>query len=175
MCYQSPAPSGIGCSTLKANPPPLRRCLAFLGTHAPKPGGLKDLFSPKPGFSLQGLADQFQGLSLDQVYGQVREAEARLQEISAKETRSQQLAEALEPWRDVDIRLSELEGLKSAEVLMVTGPVGSQTTLRRALGEVAERAHIDSLSEDKNTERFLVVCLKEDQEAADEAIRDSRS
>ena len=166
-------PFGDRLFDLESESAALRRCLAFLGTHAPEPGALKSLFSPKPGFSLQGLANQFQGLPLDQVYGQVREAEARLQEISAEETRSQQLAEALEPWRDVDIRLSELEGLKSAEVLMVTGLVGSQTTLRRALGEVAERAHIDSLSEDKNTERFLVVCLKEDQEAADEAIRDS--
>ncbi len=166
-------PLGARLFDLEKESTALRRSLAFLDAHAPEPGGLKSLFSPKPGFNLEDLADQFRGFPLDQVYGRVREAEARLQEISAEETRGQQLAEALEPWRDVDVRLSELEGLKSAAVLMVTGPVGSQTTLRHALGEVAERVCFDSLAGGKDTERFLVVCLAGDQEAADEAIRDS--
>lgn len=149
----------------------LKRSLVFLETHAPEPGRLKDFFSPRPRFNFQKLADQFQGVPLDSIYSQIRKAEAQLQGIAAEETRINQLSELLGPWQGVDICLSDLQGVRLVDVLMITGSVGSQAALRNSLGRVANRIHTESLDAEKDGERFLVICLKGDRGSVDGAIR----
>ena len=73
------APYGDRTFDLDKDAEKLRRSLSFLDTHAPEPGGLKSLFSPKPAFSLQGLADRFGEFPLDEISGKIRAAEADLQ------------------------------------------------------------------------------------------------
>ncbi len=147
-----------------------RRCLSILDAHAPERGGLKALFSPKTALTLQGLADGFHNFPLEEVAEKVRVAEAELQRISAEEARLEQWAETLEPWRDVDVRLSDLSGLRSVRVTLAEGAPGSQGRVMLALGAAADRVHVETVSSGKKAERFLLVYLMEESEAVEAAL-----
>ena len=140
----------------------LRRALTFLDAHAPEAGGLKKLFSPKPAFSIQGLADDFGKFPLDEVSGKVRAAEADLQRIAAEETEIAQRREGLAEWRDVDVRTDRLRGLRETEVILAAGPSGSRESLTRALGDASARVYTEEVSSGKEGERLIVIFLSED-------------
>ncbi|MFQ5792735.1 MAG: V-type ATP synthase subunit I, partial [Acidobacteriota bacterium] len=149
----------------------LRRCLSFLETHAPGPGGLKSLFSEKPALSLQGLGEAFRKFPLEEASEKILAAESELHQISTEGARVAQFADGLEPWRDVDVRLSDLDGLRSVEVTLAEGSPGSRRRLMLALAEAADRVHTESVSSDHRGERFLVASLSGDEEMVETAFR----
>lgn len=166
-------PCGVGGFDLEEAAGAVRRALAFLEAHAPERGGLKSLFTPKPSVTFQRLADAFCEFPLEEAAGKFRRAEAELHRIGAEETRARQLWEALEPWREVDVPLSDVEGLRTAGVVLAEGPPGSRGRVTRALGGAAERVHAESLLADKRGERFLLVYLLEEREAVEAALREA--
>ena len=151
----------------------LRRALSFLDAHAPEAGGLKNLFSPKPAFSIQGLADGFGKFPLDEVSGKVRAAEADLQRIAAEETEIAQRREGLGEWRDVDVRMDRLRGLRETEVILAAGPPGSRESLMRALGDASARVHTEEVSSGKEGERLIAISLSEDGAILEAALREA--
>ncbi len=151
----------------------LRRALTFLDAHAPEAGGLKKLFSPKPAFSIQGLADDFGKFPLDEVSGKVRAAEAVLQRIAAEETEIAQRREGLAEWRDVDVRTDRLRGLRETEVILAAGPPGSRESLTRALGDASARVYTEEVSSGKEGERLIVIFLSEDGAVLEAALREA--
>jgi V/A-type H+-transporting ATPase subunit I len=149
----------------------LRRALSFLDAHAPETGGLKNLFSPKPAFSIQGLADGFRKFPLAEVSGKVRAAEADLQRIAVEETGIAHHREGLAEWRDVDVRMDRVRGLRETDVILAAGPPGSRESLMRALGDASARVHTEEISFGKEGVRFIAISLNEDGAVPEAALR----
>ncbi len=149
----------------------LRRALSFLDAHAPETGGLKNLFSPKPAFSIQGLADGFRKFPLAEVSGKVRAAEADLQRIAVEETGIAHHREGLAEWRDVDVRMDRVRGLRETDVILAAGPPGSRESLMRALGDASARVHTEEISSGKEGVRFIAISLNEDGAVPEAALR----
>ena len=167
------APYGDRPFDLEREAEVLRRALSFLDTHAPEAGGLQSLFSPKPAFSIQSLADSFGKFPLDEVSGKVRAAEADLQRIAAEETEITQRREGVGEWRDVDVRMDRLSGLRETEVLLAAGPPGSRESLMRALGDASARVHTEEVSSGKEGERLIAISLSEDGAILEAALREA--
>ena len=161
-------PESSELSALKSRHSSLVHAVELLDRYAPKK---TKLLSAKP--ELEGL------VLLDDtgLAGALRIAEAlegydaRIKRISAEESRQRSLIESLQPWLTLDLPLN-FEGTERCSVL--TGSIPARfplDTVRAAIEAVDTEAELFSIHEEKKTNYVLLVCMKGQLPAMQDALR----
>lgn len=146
----------------------LKAALEALSHNAPQKGGL---FTPRTEMSEKDFLDQG---ALETALALAREINGHAKAIgacSAQETRLEADRMALEPWRAYDVPL-EVQGTRTAAVLLGTVPAAVDfPAMAGAVEEAAGAAEIRLLSGGRQQQCLEVICHRDCQEAALEALR----
>ena len=101
----------------------------------------------------------------------IAELEERIRRATAEEGREKAAIEALSPWAELDMPLS-FRGTERAAVTLCSFPAAlDMAEADLALGAAAPEAQLLRVSDDKALHYAVLICLKEEQDAAAEALR----
>lgn len=153
---------------LKTRQAALDQSLSILDRYAP---AKTPLLSAKPE---KKAAEFFVSEGIDaaeKTAEEIRAAEDRIKRIAAEESRQRSILESLGPWMDLDLPLNT-EGTRRTAVTL--GSFSARQPLEAveaALAQAAEEAQLFRVSDDKSQQYVVLVCMKEAQAAALEALR----
>ena len=154
--------------SLRAQRQSLQQALAILDRYVP---AKSKLLSPKPQVAGERLLDEALLDEALQIAESLRQSGERIRRIGAEESRLRSTAESLQPWLGLEQPLDKLETRSS---IVTLGAIPVRTPLARAeelLAEGAEEAELFPISEDKSQRYLLLLSSKEQQAAAQDALR----
>jgi len=142
--------------------------VALLNKYAPEKTGL---LSPLPEVSTDKLLDETK-LSTDlELANRIIGLDDRIRRLTAEESGKRTEIESLTPWKDLDLPL-ECSGTGTSAVLPAVIP--SNVSMDQASGLLAqatEQAELFLVSSDKSMNYVVLVCYREDLDAAQTALR----
>ena len=153
---------------VKAQHAELTNAVKLLDKYAPEKSGF---LKPLPEAEASELLDEAklpQDIALAE---KIMELEEHIRRNGAEVQREQSQLEALAPWLPLDLPLS-CKGTERAAAMTASLPAAvNMTDADAALGAAAPEAQLFRVSDDKSLHYVLLVCLKEEQDAAMEALR----
>ena len=155
-------------TTLKTRHASLVHAVELLDHYAPKK---TKLLSAKPELEDRVLLDDTGLAGALRVAEALEGYDARIKRISAEESRERSVIESLQPWLSLDLPL-DFEGTARCSVL--TGSIPARFPLEAvsaAIEAVDEEAEIFSIHEEKKAHYVLLVCMKGQLPAMQDALR----
>ena len=157
-----------GLATEKARHAAITNALKLLDKYAP---AKKSFLAPLPDAELNVLLDE---TTLDadvELSEHIAELEERIRRASAEEAREKAAIEALTPWAALDLPLG-FHGTERAAVALCSFPAAlDMAEADLTLGAAAPEAQLLRVSDDRSLHYAVLVCLREEQDAAAEALR----
>ena len=157
-----------GLATEKARHAAITNALKLLDKYAP---AKKSFLAPLPDAELNVLLDE---TTLDadvELSEHIAELEERIRRASAEEAREKAAIEALTPWAALDLPLG-FHGTERAAVTLCSFPAAlDMAEADLTLGAAAPEAQLLRVSDDRSLHYAVLVCLREEQDAAAEALR----
>ena len=161
-------PESSEFSALKSRHSSLVHAVELLDRYAPKK---TKLLSAKPELEGRVLLDDTGLAGALRIAEALEGYDARIKRISAEESRQRSLIESLQPWLTLDLPLN-FEGTERCSVL--TGSIPARfplDTVRAAIEAVDTEAELFSIHEEKKTNYVLLVCMKGQLSAMQDALR----
>ena len=157
-----------GLATEKARHAAITNALKLLDKYAP---AKKSFLAPLPGAGIDEVLDE-STLDADvELCEHIAELEERIRRATAEEGREKAAIEALSPWAELDMPLS-FRGTERAAVTLCSFPAAlDMAEADLALGAAAPEAQLLRVSDDRSLHYAVLVCLREEQDAAAEALR----
>ena len=157
-----------GLATEKARHAAITNALKLLDKYAP---AKKSFLAPLPDAELNVLLDE---TTLDadvELSEHIAELEERIRRASAEEAREKAAIEAHTPWAALDLPLG-FHGTERAAVSLCSFPAAlDMAEADLTLGAGAPEAQLLRVSDDRSLHYAVLVCLREEQDAAAEALR----
>ena len=157
-----------GLATEKARHAAITNALKLLDKYVP---AKKSFLAPLPDAELNVLLDE---TTLDadvELSEHIAELEERIRRASAEEAREKAAIEALTPWAALDLPLG-FHGTERAAVTLCSFPAAlDMAEADLTLGAAAPEAQLLRVSDDRSLHYAVLVCLREEQDAAAEALR----
>lgn len=142
--------------------------IALLKKYAPEKTGL---LSPLPEVSTDELLDETRLSAGLELANRIIGLDDRIRRLTAEESGKRTEIEALTPWKDLDLPL-ECSGTGTSAVLLAAFPkTVSMDQAAGLLAEATEQAELFLVSSDKSMNYVVLVCYREDLEAAQTALR----
>lgn len=145
----------------------IERALALLDRYAPEKSGLftkrpvipmAEYFDPEP--MRTALADAEELEKLDE----------SIRRVSEQESRARGIIESLTPWKTLDIPM-ETRGTETCSVIFGAIPTTLKSEPFAPLAEAAPLSELIEVSADKDRRYFLLISMREEEQAALEALR----
>lgn len=142
--------------------------IALLKKYAPEKTGL---LAPLPEVSAEELLDETK-LSADlDLANRIIGLDDRIRRLTAEESAKRTEIEALGPWKDLDLAL-DCTGTETSAILLATFPgTVDLTHAGNILAETTEQAELFLVSSEKSANYVVLVCFREDLDAAQTALR----
>ena len=166
-----PALSRCDCAELskvKSQHAELTNAVKLLDKYAPEKTGF---LKPLPDAGVSELLDEAKLADNIALAEKIMELEERMRRNSAEVQREQTTLEALAPWLPLELPLS-CKGTERAAAMTASLPAAlDMTEADAALGAAAPEAQLFRVSDDRSLHYVLLVCLRDELDAALEAVR----
>ena len=155
-------------SALRSKHAALVHAVELLDVYAPKK---TKLLAAKPELEDRVLLDDTGLTGALKVAEAIESSDARIKRIAAEESRQRSVIESLQPWLGLDLPL-DFEGTERCGVLLGTMPGRIQLAdAEAAIAQVDEEAELFSVRSDKKEHDVLLVCMKGQLPAMQDALR----
>ncbi len=155
-------------SKVKSQHAELTNAVKLLDKYAPEKAGF---LKPLPDADVNELLDEAKLADDIGLAEKIMELEERMRRNSAEVQREQTTLETLAPWLPLEMPLS-CKGTERAAAMTASLPAAlDMTEADAALGAAAPEAQLFRVSDDRSLHYVLLVCLREEQDAALEALR----
>ncbi len=159
---------GADIQRLKGRQTDLVTAVKLLDKYAPEK---KKLLAPLPGVELEKLLDDSTLPSELELADKLIGLDDEIRRVTAEESRIRSEAEALMPWRELDMPLCSA-GTATTAVFTATFPAATEPDApAAALRDADVKAQLFPVSEDKTLKYVVLVCYREDVETAVGALR----
>ena len=146
----------------------LTNSIELLKKYAPEKSSF---LSPLPEVSSGDLLDESKLPADLELANKIIGLDDRIRRLTAEEGRKRAELEALMPWKDLDLSL-DCTGTETSAVLLATFPGSADLAqAEAALADAAERAELFRVFSEKTMHYVVLVCYREDLEAAQAALR----
>ena len=146
----------------------LGNAIALLNKYAKEKGGL---LSPLPKVTAEQLLDETNLQLYMEKANAVIALDDNIRRLNAEEVVKHTDIAALTPWADLDLAL-DFGGTETSAVVLGTMPASVKLgEAQAALLQATEQAELFSVSSDKSLQYVVLVCYREDLEAAQPALR----
>ncbi len=154
--------------SLKSQRTALVGAVNILGKYAPVKS---KLLAPPPEFDGEVLLDDSDLDAAMQIAAAIEGSEDRIRRANAEESRQRGIIESLVPWLGLDLPL-EMDGTERTVIIKGVFPLRQDpAAVEAALRDAAEESELFLVSTDKTQQYAVVLCMKEDAAAVQEALR----
>jgi len=146
----------------------LNSAIALLGKYAPEK---KPLLSAKPEIEGDELLNFDGKAAALEKAGEILRIEEGIKHVNAEKSRIRSVVQSLQPWLKLEMPL-ETAGTERTAVTMGTIPAREDVGAAvNAVAAVTDEAELFEIESDKNLHYLVLVCMKEKQQAAMDALR----
>jgi len=142
--------------------PEVKYCIDFLSNFVDK---LKK--SDKPTITTKNIYDYkklpllFSQFNYKKIYSKCKELNENLKELKNRENHIVKIQEHLKEWRELDIKLSDLEGTKNTKIIVGTLPSNDFVSSLEEIKKIGKEIEINKFDEDKKQCKIMIISISE--------------
>ena len=145
--------------------------ISVLKKYAPEKGGVGAMLSPLPDIKTEVLLDETSLAEDMDLAQEILSLDERIRKINIEKNAKMVEIQGMGPWFSLDLPM-EISGTESSAVIRGTMPASADLTAVQAeLAQAADMAELMTVSGDKSFHYLVLVCHREQLEAAQTVLR----
>ena len=142
--------------------PEVKYCIDFLSNFKDKPKKLdKSLVNPDKVYDYKKLSSLFFQYDYKNIYKKCKELDGDLKNLKNRENHLKNLQEELEEWKQLDIKVEDLEGTKNTKIILGTLPSKDFVSCLEEIIRIGKEIEIIKITEDKKQSKIIILSISE--------------
>jgi len=140
----------------------VKYCIDFLSNFKDKSKKSdKSLATPDKVYDYKKLSSLFFQYDYQKIYEKCIELEGNLKILKTRENHLKNIQEQLEEWKELDLKIEDLEGTKNTEIIAGTLPSKDFVSCSDDLKKIGKEIEINKISEDKKQSKIIILSISE--------------
>ncbi|HUS51768.1 MAG TPA: V-type ATPase 116kDa subunit family protein, partial [Candidatus Paceibacterota bacterium] len=140
----------------------VKYCIDFLSNFKDKSKKSdKSLATPDKVYDYNKLSSLFFQYDYKKIYEKCIELEGNLKILKTRENHLKNIQEQLEEWKELDLKIEDLEGTKNTEIIAGTLPSKDFVSCLDDLKKIGKEIEINKISEDKKQSKIIILSMSE--------------
>jgi len=140
----------------------VKYCIDFLSNFKDKPKKSdKSLTTPDKVYDYKKLSSLFFQYDYKKIYEKCIELDGDLKILKTRENHLKNIQEQLEEWKELDIKIEDLEGTKNTKIIAGTLPSKDFISCLDELKKIGKEIEINKISEDKKQSKIIILSMSE--------------
>ncbi|MEA2087455.1 MAG: V-type ATP synthase subunit I [Candidatus Caldatribacteriota bacterium] len=142
--------------------PEVKYCIDYLSNFIDKPKK-----SDMPKITTSNLYDYkklpllFSRFNYKKIYDKCKELDGKLKELKNRENRILKIKEQLEEWKELNLKLEDLEGTKNTKIIAGTLPLKDFVLCLEEVKKIGKEIEINKFAEDKKQCKIVIISIFE--------------
>ena len=142
--------------------PEVKYCIDFLSNFKDKPKKSdKSLATPDKVYDYKKLSSLFFQYDYKNIYKKCKELDGDLKNLKNRENHLKNLQEELEEWKQLDIKVEDLEGTKNTKIILGTLPSKDFVSCLEEIIRIGKEIEIIKITEDKKQSKIIILSISE--------------
>jgi V/A-type H+-transporting ATPase subunit I len=142
--------------------PEVKYCIDFLSNFKNKPKKSdKSLATPDKVYDYKKLSSLFFQYDYKNIYKKCKELDGDLKNLKNRENHLKNLQEQLEEWKQLDIKVEDLEGTKNTKIIVGTLPSKDFVSCLEEIIKIGKEIEIIKISENKKQCKITILSISE--------------
>jgi len=140
----------------------VKYCIDFLSNFKDKSKKSdKSLATSDKVYDYKKLSSLFFQYDYQKIYEKCIELEGNLKILKTRENHLKNIQEQLEEWKELDLKIEDLEGTKNTEIIAGTLPSKDFVSCSDDLKKIGKEIEINKISEDKKQSKIIILSISE--------------
>ena len=140
----------------------VKYCIDFLSNFKDKPKKSdKSLATPDKVYDYKKLSSLFFQYDYKNIYKKCKELDGDLKNLKNRENHLKNLQEELEEWKQLDIKVEDLEGTKNTKIILGTLPSKDFVSCLEEIIRIGKEIEIIKITEDKKQSKIIILSISE--------------
>ena len=140
----------------------VKYCIDFLSNFKDKSKKSdKSLATPDKVYDYKKLSSLFFQYDYKKIYEKCIELEGNLKILKTRENHLKNIQEQLEEWKELDLKIEDLEGTKNTEIIAGTLPSKDFVSCLDELKKIGKEIEINKISEGKKQSKIIILSMSE--------------
>ncbi|MGB2783033.1 MAG: hypothetical protein WBC45_03710, partial [Atribacterota bacterium] len=140
----------------------VKYCIDFLSNFKDKTKKSdKSLTTPDMVYDYKKLSSLFFQYDYKKIYEKCIELDGDLKILKTRENHLKNIQEQLEEWKELDIKIEDLEGTKNTKIIAGTLPSKDFISCLDELKKIGKEIEINKISEDKKQSKIIILSISE--------------
>lgn len=140
----------------------VKYCIDFLSNFKDKSKKSdKSLATPDKVYDYKKLSSLFFQYDYQKIYEKCIELEGNLKILKTRENHLKNIQEQLEEWKELDLKIEDLEGTKNTEIIAGTLPSKDFVSCLDELKKIGKEIEINKISEGKKQSKIIILSMSE--------------
>ena len=140
----------------------IKFCIDYLSSFIDKPiKSDKPTITTKYVYDYKKLALLFSRFDYKKIYSKCSELDVKLKELKNRENHLVKTQEQLEEWKELDIKVEDLEGTKNTKIIVGTLPSKDFISCLEEIKKIGKEIEINKFAEDKKQCKIMIVSISE--------------
>jgi V/A-type H+-transporting ATPase subunit I len=142
--------------------PEVKYCIDYLSNFIDKPKK-----SDMPKITTNNLYDYkklpllFSRFNYKKIYNKCKELDGKLKELKNRENHILKIQEQLEEWKELNLKLEDLEGTKNTKIIVGTLPLKDFIPCLEEIKKIGKEIEINKFTEDKKQCKIVIISISE--------------
>ncbi|MFH1939079.1 MAG: V-type ATP synthase subunit I [bacterium] len=142
--------------------PEVKYCIDYLSNFIDKPKK-----SDKPTITTKNIYDYkklpllFSQFDYKKIYSKCKELDEKLKELKNRENHIVKIQEHLEEWKELNIKVEDLEGTKNTKIIVGTLPLKDFVSCLEEIKKIGKEIEINKFTEDKKRCKIIIISISE--------------
>ena len=142
--------------------PEVKYCIDYLSNFIDKPKKSdKPTTTTKYVYDYKKLPLLFSRFDYKKIYSKCKELDDKLKELKNRENHLVKTQEHLKEWKELDIKVEDLEGTKNTKIIVGTLPSKDFISCLEEIKKIGKEIEINKFAEDKKQCKIMIVSISE--------------
>ncbi|MDO9555346.1 MAG: V-type ATP synthase subunit I, partial [Atribacterota bacterium] len=140
----------------------VKYCIDYLSNFVDKPKKSdKPTITTKYVYDYKKLPLLFSRFDYKKIYSKCKELDEKLKELKNRENHIVKTQEHLEEWKELDIKVEDLEGTKNTKIIVGTLPSKDFISCLEEIKKIGKEIEINKFAEDKKQCKIVIISIPE--------------
>ncbi|MBE3126819.1 MAG: hypothetical protein IMZ56_00855, partial [Candidatus Atribacteria bacterium] len=142
--------------------PEVKYCIDYLSNFIDKPKkSEKPTITTKNIYDYKKLPLLFSQFDYKKIYSKCKELDGKLKELKNRENHIVKMQEHLEEWKELNLKVEDLEGTKNTKIIVGTLPTKDFVLCLEEIKKIGKEIEINKFTEDKKRCKIVIISISE--------------
>jgi len=142
--------------------PEVKYCIDYLSNFIDKPKkSEKPTLTTKNIYDYKKLPLLFSQFDYKKIYNKCKKLDEKLKELKNRENHIAKIQEHLEEWKELNLKVEDLEGTKNTKIIVGTLPLKDLASCLEEINKIGKEVEINKFSEDKKRCKIMIISISE--------------